>query len=316
MDSYPEYRSYENIGKQPSVLAQEFPSPTFAPDERYYPINRLIEARFASTQESRKFGAANFCGFLGDTIEVEHCLVIPAVATLRRLPYHVPTQPEQDLFKIATDEGYHAEQSLKFLTALREHFGLQPAGEYCAPLFLRRLESQRAREHNPIHRDLITVLNGVVSETRISIELGRFATDPFLAKAIREVCKSHADDEVIHASQFKALVTWLWAGFDETTRTAAASFLTASTIARNLPDVERIAVFLHQATGRSMSESMHIVLSVYSSDTLMDELKLTAKPTENFLRQLGPDQYLSFSDALSKEKERLDEEMAAMRGAV
>jgi len=316
MNRYPTYRTYEEVGKEPSVLAQEFPSPTFQADENYYPVNDLIEPLFTSREQSRKFGAANFCGFLGDTIEVEHCLVIPSVAVLRRLPYCVPPQAEQDLFKVATDEGYHAEQSLKFLTELRDHFGLLPAGEYCAPLFLRRLEDQRAREQNRIYRDLITVLNGVVTETRISVELGKFAADSFLAEAVREVCKSHADDEAIHASQFRALGKWLWGEFDERTRVAAASFITASTIARNLPDVERIVLFFHQATGCSIRESKRAVLSVYSSDILIDELKVTARPTLNLLRQLGTDKYQAFSDALSEEKLRLDAELNSMRASI
>ncbi len=253
MRSYPQYRTYDDIGKQPSVLAQEFPVPTFESDENYYPDNKLLEPLFASKDQSRKFGAANFCGFLGDTVEVEHCVVMPAIATLRKLPYYIPPQPEQDLFKIATDEGYHAEQSLKFLTELRNHFRLLPAAEYCAPLFLRRFEAQRSNETNPFYQDLISVLNAVVTETRISIELGRFAADKFIAQPVRDVCRSHADDEVIHASQLRALSQWLWAEFDEKTRVAAASFMTASTIARNLPDVERIALFFHQATDRSLS---------------------------------------------------------------
>ena len=316
MKAYPKYRTYEEAGKQPSVLTQKYPSPSFEANEKYYPINELLEPLFSSREESRKFGAANFCGFLGDTIEVEHCVVMPAVAALRRLPYDIPPQAEQDLFKTATDEGYHAEQALKFLTDLRGHFGLSAAREYCAPLFLRRLESQRSREDNPIYRDLITVLNAVVTETRISVELGKFAADISLAKAVREVCKSHADDEAIHASQFKALGEWLWEAFDETTRGAAASFITESTIARNSLDVERIALFFHQATGRSIPESERTVLSLYTSDLLIDHLNVTARPTVILLRDLGIDQYLPFSDAVHCEKERLEIELTAKKAAL
>ena len=73
-----------------------------------------------ATKSAKKtvFGAAQFCSFLSDTIEVEHFLVIPAISSLRRIPYKIPSQQKLDLFKTATDEGYHAEQSLAYLTEL------------------------------------------------------------------------------------------------------------------------------------------------------------------------------------------------------
>src|SRR3954469_8620924 len=115
---YPRYHTYEDVHRPPSLLSQEYPRPTFQPDENYYPINPLLEPYFSSHDQSRKFGAASFCGFLEDTVEVEHCLVIPAIASLRRLPYDLPPKAEQDLYKLATDEGFHAEQSQQFLSDL------------------------------------------------------------------------------------------------------------------------------------------------------------------------------------------------------
>src|SRR5580704_10997567 len=96
---YPQYSTYAEGGRSPSLLSQEYPRPTFQPDENYYPKNPLVEPSFCSREESRKFGAASFCGFLEDTVEVEHCLVIPAIAAIRRLPYDIPPTAEQDLYK-------------------------------------------------------------------------------------------------------------------------------------------------------------------------------------------------------------------------
>jgi len=314
--AYPKYHTYQDTGKHPSLLSQAYPRPSFQPDENYYPPNPLLEPHFASPDESRRFGAACFCGFLEDTVEVEHCLVIPAIATLRRLPYDLPPQAEQDLYKLATDEGFHAEQSQQFLSDLRSHFGLVRDEQFRVPLFLRRLEHQRSIEPNPIHRDLITVLNGVVTETRISIELSKFVADSYLADAVRTVCRTHAEDESIHASQFKALGEWLWSQFDETTRMAAAGFLNASTIARSLPDVERIAFFLHQATQRSYIECQRIVYALYTADVLIDRLQLETRPTLSFLKHLGVEKYEPFSIALERERERLCSELATRRVAL
>jgi hypothetical protein len=314
--SYPDYLTYDGVHRDPTILSQEYPRPTLQQNENYYPVNRLLEPHFSSQEESRKFGAANFCAFLGDTIEVEHCLVIPAISSLRRIPYELPQKAEQDLYKTATDEGYHAEQALQFLADLRNHFHLTRAEKYRCPLFLHRLEHQRSLEVNPIHRDLITILNGVVTETRISIELSKFAADKYLAGPVRTICRTHAEDEAIHASQFRALGRWLWGEFDEATRTAAAAFISASTIARSLPDVDRMATILHQSTDRSLSECKKLVFAIYTEDVLIDEMLVAARPTVRFLHDLGVDAYLPFSLVLEEERKKLRAEMAVLRAAV
>lgn len=310
---YPRYIGYKDIKKLPSQLSQEFPRPTFHLGEKYYPPNRWLEPYFSSEEESRKFGAACFSGFLEDTVEVEQWIVIPAVASLRRLPYQVPAQVEQDLFKTVTDEGFHAEQALHFASDLREHFRLVHAEQFRTPLFIRRLERQRSVEPNIVYQHLITVLNGVVTETRISVELSKFAANKFLAQPVRDVCRTHANDEAVHASQFKALGEWLWEVFDEETRYAAAGFYNASTIARSLPDVERLAFFLHQATGRRRGECREHVYEHYTEDIVLEEMLFAARPTVAFLRKLGVDQYAPFEVALERERERLRSELAARR---
>ncbi|MEK6703933.1 MAG: diiron oxygenase [Planctomycetota bacterium] len=308
---YPPYRTYDHAKNPPSLLKHDFPRPAFAPGELYYPPSRLLESRFASAEESRRFGAAMFCGFLEDTIEVEHNLVIPAVSMLRRLPYEIPVQAEQDLYATATDEGFHAEQSLQFTSDLRERYCLRRSEEFRMPLFLRRLEEQRAAEPRPDYQYLITVLNGVVTETRISLELGEFANNKALAPEVREVCSTHAEDEAIHASQFRALGQFLWGEFDEPTRVAAARFITASTIARSLPDVPRIAHFFQQVTGRSLEDAQRIVYEVYSENVSIDELLFASRPTVKFIRELGVEQYMPFDRAIEDERRKLAGELAA-----
>lgn len=312
---YPRYATYEHVDLKPSVLSQSFPRPAFRDDEIYHFTNKWLAPSFGSEEEARRFGAANFCAFLDDTIEVEHCVVIPSIVSLRRLPYDIPPQPKQDLYKTATDEGYHAEQALQFVTDLRTHFGFQAYEQYQPPLFVRRLERLRSRATKPEHKDLITVLNGVVTETRISVELGRFANDESLAESVREVCRTHADDEVIHASQFKALGRWLWEAFDEGTRAAAAEYLFASTIARSLPDVDRIADMLHQASTRSLEESRRVVYRTYTQDILIEQMLSEARATATFLRHLGVEEYARFTDAMERERENLARELEARRKA-
>ena len=313
MPKYPNYQTYNKARRHPSVLDQRYPVPSLSPGEQYYPLNEIIAPHFGTEEEAARFGAAAFCGFLDDTIEVEHCLVIPAIAALRRLPFDVPPEPKQDLFKTATDEGHHAEQSLRYVAALRRHFDFPELGSPEGPLFLRRLAQQHAAEPNPVYRHLITVLNGIVTETRISKELGRFAKNSNLAASVREICHTHAEDEVIHASQFRALGRWLWDAFDEPTRHKAANFLTDSTIARSVPDLHSISAMVHLSTGRSLRDARQLVYTTYDEDTLLSEMQFAAGPTISFLKELDVGNYSPWEEAVQREWARLREELDVAR---
>jgi hypothetical protein len=311
--SYPKHLSYEQRKLKPSVLFQEFPLPSLDKGEVYYPVNRHLEHYFTTDEEAQLFGAVQFCSFLNDTIEVEHGLVIPAVATLRRLPFKIPPKPKQELFKTATDEGHHAEQSLAFLTALEDHFGIIQFSNSVRPLFMRRLEHQRSMEDNSILKDLVTVLNGVVTETRISIELGNFVKNHDLSDSIKEICKSHAQDEVIHASQFQALGQWLWEDFDDGIKALASKFYVDSTIARSLPDIDNLITSVSNTTGRNLQDSANIVLAEYNEDILIDEMLFAAEPTIKFLEKLGIGNHISFSEEIEKEQKKLGENLSSRR---
>ncbi|HET7228399.1 MAG TPA: diiron oxygenase [Longimicrobium sp.] len=312
-DEYPSYATYQSLRKRPSVLSQEFPRPELSEHESYYPVNSVLARYFSSVKEFHRFGAESFCEFLADTIEVELSVVIPAVASLRRIPFDIPSEPRQDLFKTATDEGYHAEQSLQYLTDLRSRFHLPNTDPCQGPLFLRRLEQERAIESDPMFRHLITVVNGIVTETRISVELSKFARDETLAETVREICHSHAEDEAVHSSQFRALGRWLWEEFNEDVKAKVARILTASTIARSMPDVDRFVDMFQRATGRPRVECQRIVFSAYNEDLLIEQMMTDAKPTVSFMRQLGTEEYLSFDHALEEERSRLAFELRRLR---
>lgn len=311
MAAYPSYKSY-SASAPPSVLFQRYLSPSFGEDEFYYPTNKLIEPFLTSKDEARKFGAVQFCGFLRDTVEIEHRIVIPSITALRDLPYALPSEPRQDLFKVVTDEGFHAEQALKFLNDLELHFNFELHTGVYSPKFLGRIYLQSAECRSSLFRNLISILNAIVTETKISAELGRFSVNEFLGKSVRDLCRSHADDESIHSSQFRALCLWLWKQFDAETRENAAAFIATSVITMNCMDVERLALFFKIATGRSMSEARKMIIPLFNSDMIIDQLISTARPTINLIKLLGKSEYAYFQEALAIEKSRLDVELHAM----
>jgi hypothetical protein len=311
---YPKYLTHSSRGHIPTVLMQEYPLPTLAESEIYYPENKRLSHYLTTTRESQLFGAALFCIFLADTIEVEHNIVIPAVASLNRMRQRIPAKARQDLFKTATDEAFHAEQSLMFQAELEDFFGLHREFESEGPLFIRRLDRQIFAEPNVADRHLMKVLNGIVTETRISVELGQFAADNSLSDTVRAICLSHATDEGVHASQFKALGIHLWQEeFDEAEKNKAAGIFMQSAIARSLPDIENMISALMMATGRSYSDARRIVLREYNEEILIEDMMYAARPTFHFLSSLGTDSYITVDSVLDKERDRIRKEMYTIR---
>jgi hypothetical protein len=107
----------------------------------------------------------------------------------------------------------------------------------------------------------------------------------------------------------------LWSVFDGTTRAACAEFLIASTIARSMPDIDRLIGYLHQATGRDLADCVEIVCNVYSAKMLVEEMMIAAKPTVAFVSELGVLAYASFDNALKAEEQRQERELIHRREA-
>gem|GEM_PF-2430545 len=287
--SYPSYITFEHVGKLPTCVDQKFEKNLILEESKiFYPKIDKLEAYFSSEYESLRFGAAQFCGFLHDTIAVEHSIVIPAIRDLYKLPFHIPVQPIEDLFKLITDEGHHAAQALSFINIIKQHFDL----EICEngdklPLFLRRLEKQKSELSSDLDKSLFTMIIGIVTETRISKELGQFTNNEYIISAVRENCSSHQHDETIHASQFRALGEWSWSQFDDEQKELAAELYAKTTIARSLPDISRIAFYMSQVTSYSRERCDKIVNKIFTPDVIREEMLIAARPTIFFLRKLG-----------------------------
>jgi hypothetical protein len=289
MNSYPRYATYDK--KNPTVLDQEFPtiSPNFDyGDKLLYPKTDGVEKYFNDDAQSIRFGAARFCGFLYDTIAVEHSLVIPAVSSASYLPLRIPSSAIEDLFKVVTDEGHHATQSVIFLHSLATEFGVKSSVDtLLPPKFIRRVEAIKAELDDPADRRLCDVIAGIVTETRISVELGEFARDARLIEPVRSVCGSHQADERIHSSQFRALGTWIWNNVDERKQELVAALYAKIIIARSLPDVARFASYLSEVTDMAIGDTVSIVKDVYTPERLKQETLTAANPTLTFLEAIG-----------------------------
>lgn len=283
MKNYPKYLTFSNRNGTPSVLKQTFPLPVPNSDKRYFPKNNLLYSNLNSIESERKFEIAQFYTFLKDTIEVEHFLVIPAIANLNRLNFYIPNKAKEDLYKIATDEGFHAEQSLGYLNSLVEQFQIKLENDKLPPKFIQKLELQKHNHtYEPI-KELLPIIFGIVTETRISIELWQFAKNTELENSVREICLSHSIDEVVHSSQFQALGEWLWEQMeDKLKQIVSASFMDAI-IYRNMPDLDALIRCLSFATDLSIEDAQKIVLRNYNEELLIAEMLEVCNPTLKYL---------------------------------
>jgi Rad3-related DNA helicase len=288
-NTYPKYIRYSVANRHPSVLDQVFPVLGDIPEnKRFYPRNLFFERFFSESADSQRFGACCFSGFLHDTIAVEHDLVIPAIAALRYLPLHVPDGPMEDLFLLVADEGHHAAQAAIFLNSIADRFRIRyRETDEALPAFLQRLNDIKGGLSNDNQRRLADVIAGVVTETRVSIELGQFSRDEQLLDEVREVCRSHQEDEAIHSSQFRALGAWMWRNLGEADRDLVAELFAKILVLRSLPDVQRLAFYLAQVTGMASERCRQLVTSAYSPEALQAEMLIAARPTLRYLRTLG-----------------------------
>ena len=305
MKNYPKYLTFNNRNKVPSVLNQAFPLPDPNTAKRYFPKNNLLYSYLHSKEHERKFEIAQFFTFLKETIEVEHFLVIPAIANLNRLNFHIPNKAKEDLYKIATDESFHAEQALAYLNSLQQEFQIHLLDEKLSSKFIQKLELQKLNETNKNIKELLPIIFGIVTETRISNELGRFAKNTQLENSVREICLSHALDEVIHSSQFQALGEWLWAQMDDKIKQLVSASFIDAIFYRNMPDLDALNLCFAFASNLSIEDSKKIILQSYNEELLISETLEVCKPTIKYLLKNKIVSQTQIDNRIAKEKDFL-----------
>jgi hypothetical protein len=303
--SYPKYLTFSNRNNGPSVLNQAFPLPELITDKRYFPKNTLLYSNLNSIQFERKFEMAQFFNFLKVTVEVEHFLVIPAIANLNRLNFYIPNKAKEDLYKIATDEAFHAEQSLVYLNSLQQQFQINFKKEKLPPKYIQNLESQKLNKTYEDIKELLPIIFGIVTETRISIELGRFAKDTQLENSVREICLSHALDEAVHSSQFQALGEWLWQQMDDKTKQLVSAAFIDALFYRNMPDLDALNLCLSFASDLSIEDSKKIILQSYNLEVVISQMLEICKPTLKYLLKNKMVSQTQIDNRIAIEKELL-----------
>lgn len=307
MRIYPKYLTFKNNKNIPSVLNQSFPMPDSNTNKRYYPKNSLLllQPHLHSVEIERKFEIAQFYKFLKDTIEVEHFLVIPAIANLNRLPFEIPNNAKEDLYKIATDEAFHAEQSLTYLNSLKQQFQIELENDNQPPLFIQKLELQKRNPNYAEIYELLPIIFGIITETRISIELGKFAKNTQLENSVREICLSHAVDEVIHSSQFQALGIWLWESMNDSLKKLVSESFIDALFYRNMPDLGAIVKCFSFATGLSITDSEKAISESYTKESIFTEMLEICKPTVKYLLKHNMVTQQQIEQRIVLEKEKL-----------
>lgn len=284
MRDYSEQINAYNDKIIPSVVKQYFPEITneMAEKGNFYPRIKQLDNYFVSSKQERLFGALMMLGFLVDTIAVEHHLVIPVVTKLNDINFNFPSEMKRRLYNTVTDEGHHADQSLSLIDSIKSRFSILDLDVLNEkPLFLKKLDS--FKNSNSTDADLICLINAVVTETRISKELGVFAKDMSLVDPVREFCETHQSDEVYHSLLFRWLGNIIWDKLNSENRNKAATYFANSIIARNYPDLRRMRIFLSIATGMTEHDATQAIKKEYNQKVINQELRISAIPTIRYL---------------------------------
>lgn len=300
INGYPKYIDYSDVNLTPSIHCHDFPVLKREDGKRYYPSDPALEDCFNSAQNKTLFEVACFCSFLNDTIAVEHDVVIPSISALKRINYQIPNEAYESMCRFIADEGHHAVQALHFKSELESSFELPSAGYGEVPMFIRMLNKVRNRISSAALRDEYLVLCGVVTETRISRELGEFSRDISINTSVREVCRIHQSDEAIHASQFKALGKWLWQQYDIDKKRWAAEMYSSAVICRNIIDRDQIALNLSIAESIGYQAAIEIVYTHITDKDMHKRMLGSCRSTLKYLKSLGVTTFSEFYRPLEK----------------
>ena len=129
----------------------------------------------------------------------------------------------------------------------------------------------------------LPIIFGIITETRISIELGRFAKNTQLESSVREICLSHALDEVVHSSQFQALGEWLWEQMDDKIKQLVSASFIDALFYRNMPDLDALNLCFSFASNLPIEDSKKIILQSYTEEFVIAEMLEICEPTIKYL---------------------------------
>ena len=119
---------------------------------------------------------------------------------------------------------------------------------------------------------------------------------------MREICFSHAVDEVIHSSQFQALGIWLWEQLDEQTRPLVSTSFIDALFYRNMPDINSIIDCLSFACDISLEDAKNKVSQNYNNEMVIQEMMEVCKPTVKYLLKNNMVSQLQIDDRMILEK--------------
>lgn len=198
--------------------------------------------------------------------------------------------------QMLTDEGSHAEMSLRLRLAVQSFTGIQPIRS--RPAFLDALERMRARTP-PNLQPLVDLGFVCVSETLITGSLSKLPHDVTVQGAVREVNRLHARDEAQHHKFFRRLFVELWPRLDPEAARILGELLPLMLAAFLDPDVGYIRRVLAVTLPQSVSVEQ-IVNDVFSDPAIRLNLYHAAQPSLAMMAEAGVFDDGSIDDAFRR----------------
>lgn len=246
--------------------------------------NKLVQA-FGDIDIVNRYGAGKYGAFGFDTQHVETALVTPACnQVVDLLPI---TVEHRDIIDCTiAEEGEHYKEALASVHQIERHFDLRiKRSANDIPMFLHRLNTMRKKL--PIDRHaLFNFLCCVVTETRISKELGKHAFDKTLNDWVRRECRKHQKDEDVHHELFCNLAHLAFKSLPKSDRDFMIDWFPTIIIARSTPDVRRYSWLIEQVLNCTPEDAQELASNVYDIDYIKEETISVTRSTIQLLQDL------------------------------
>jgi hypothetical protein len=191
--------------RESSMLNGEF---VFPPELMPILKHPIVQAVSAETREA--ILAERIQRYLEFTVLLETKIVNPVIAGLAvdDLGLHLPEPMQDNAFKLATEEAFHAVRARELQRWVEHETSIRLPHNYAPPFMVRLadMDSRLPADDKPILR-LFAV---IVSETLISSILSIIPHDHRICSQVREVVGEHAIDEGRHFAYFANVLHLCW----------------------------------------------------------------------------------------------------------
>lgn len=240
--------------------------------------------------------------YLDFTEELEASCVVPASFMLARGRPELGFGAEfrLDLYKVATDEAYHAYEACNVRHLLARMAGLNPLEPSRGAACIRLLD-QRLGEASETERPIVATIFTTVSETLITSILMQLPNDETVMPLVRNKVAEHARDEARHHCIFRQVLQALWLGWTPAEKERYAPYFAEFMHAFLAPSLADYVQWLTEA-GFPMAVAEQITQETFSESEIAEAVRASAQASIKEMNAIGMLQHAKLADSFGAAK--------------